>query len=156
MLQLGARFYWPEVGRFISQDPIGEGGNWYGYAAGNPVTAVDPDGLEWCYGLSLWGPSGVRYAVGATIMWVYYQEMKRNDWRGQDPYYHCLASCKAARCAGADVSFVLGVVREARDELQATGWSNADMGANMAGILGCPLRSCKENCEPLAPPGMPL
>ncbi|MFB3883455.1 MAG: RHS repeat domain-containing protein [Armatimonadota bacterium] len=44
--QLGARFYWPEIGRFIQQDPIGEGMNWYGYVEGNPVTAIDPTGLE--------------------------------------------------------------------------------------------------------------
>ncbi|MBN1459093.1 MAG: hypothetical protein JXA57_06125 [Armatimonadetes bacterium] len=27
--QLGARFYWPELGRFVQQDPIGDGMNWY-------------------------------------------------------------------------------------------------------------------------------
>jgi RHS repeat-associated protein len=27
-LQLGARFYWPDLGRFVSQDPIGDGMNW--------------------------------------------------------------------------------------------------------------------------------
>ncbi|MFB3883451.1 MAG: RHS repeat-associated core domain-containing protein [Armatimonadota bacterium] len=43
--QLGARYYWPEIGRFISQDPIGDGMNWYGYAEGNPVVWVDPTGL---------------------------------------------------------------------------------------------------------------
>jgi len=47
MLQLGARFYWPEIGRFISQDPIGEGGNWYAYAGSNPVVRVDPNGRTW-------------------------------------------------------------------------------------------------------------
>jgi RHS repeat-associated protein len=46
LLQLGARFYWPEIGRFIQQDPIGEGMNWYGYAGNNPVTRVDPTGFE--------------------------------------------------------------------------------------------------------------
>ena len=45
MLQLGARYYWPEVGRFISQDPIGDGVNWYAYASGNPVAFIDPEGL---------------------------------------------------------------------------------------------------------------
>jgi len=45
MLQLGARYYWPEVGRFISQDPIGEGSNWYAYSDSNPVTQIDPEGL---------------------------------------------------------------------------------------------------------------
>jgi len=44
MLQLGARFYWPEIGRFISQDPIGEGSNWYAYAGSNPLVYADPSG----------------------------------------------------------------------------------------------------------------
>jgi len=37
LLQLGARYYWPEVGRFVSQDPVGDGVNWYAYVANNPV-----------------------------------------------------------------------------------------------------------------------
>ena len=46
MLQLGARFYWPEVGRFVSQDPIADGVNWYIYAEDNPLVWVDPAGLQ--------------------------------------------------------------------------------------------------------------
>ena len=46
LLQLGARFYWPEIGRFIQQDPIGDGMNWYAYAGNNPLRWVDPEGLE--------------------------------------------------------------------------------------------------------------
>jgi RHS repeat-associated protein len=40
----GARYYDPEVGRFISEDPGRDGVNWYGYCDGNPVNYVDPDG----------------------------------------------------------------------------------------------------------------
>ena len=47
LLQLGARFYWPELGRFVEQDPIGDGMNWYAYVGNNPVTGVDPEGLFW-------------------------------------------------------------------------------------------------------------
>jgi RHS repeat-associated protein len=43
--QLGARFYWPEVGRFVSQDPIGDGMNWYAYVNNRPTKSVDPSGL---------------------------------------------------------------------------------------------------------------
>ena len=44
-LQLGARCYWPEVGRFVSQDPEGDGVNWYVYGDGNPVLLSDPTGV---------------------------------------------------------------------------------------------------------------
>ena len=41
---MGARFYWPELGRFIQQDPIGDDNNWYAYAANNPLVYIDPTG----------------------------------------------------------------------------------------------------------------
>lgn len=43
-----ARYYDPDLGRFISQDPIGFGGldyNLYRYVTNNPVNATDPSGL---------------------------------------------------------------------------------------------------------------
>jgi RHS repeat-associated protein len=42
-----ARYYDPEVGRFISEDQIGfaAGPNFYAYVSGNPVGRVDPFGL---------------------------------------------------------------------------------------------------------------
>jgi RHS repeat-associated protein len=42
-----ARYYDPNAGRFISEDPIGSGGgiNRYGYAGDNPANLVDPLGL---------------------------------------------------------------------------------------------------------------
>jgi RHS repeat-associated protein len=45
-LQLGARYYWPEVGRFVSQDPEGEGINWYAYVRNRPTARIDPEGLK--------------------------------------------------------------------------------------------------------------
>ncbi|GAB4332282.1 MAG: hypothetical protein Kow0099_04100 [Candidatus Abyssubacteria bacterium] len=43
-----ARFYSPELGRFITQDPIGHLGsfNLYGYVENNPVNYFDPLGLK--------------------------------------------------------------------------------------------------------------
>jgi len=45
LLQLGARFYRPEAGRFIQQDPEGDGANWYAYVGNNPLAGLDPEGL---------------------------------------------------------------------------------------------------------------
>jgi len=46
MLQLGARYYWPELGRFVSQDPIRDGINWYEYANNDPLLRIDPRGTQ--------------------------------------------------------------------------------------------------------------
>ena len=41
-----ARWYDQSIGRFISEDPIKDGLNWYTYAANNPLRFVDPTGLS--------------------------------------------------------------------------------------------------------------
>jgi uncharacterized protein RhaS with RHS repeats len=48
MSMLGARYYDPVVGRFVSPDPISFAGglNLYAYCGGDPVNAVDPSGLD--------------------------------------------------------------------------------------------------------------
>jgi RHS repeat-associated protein len=48
-----ARYYSPQLARFISEDPIGLGGgtNFYRYANGNPMSWTDPLGLQ------AWDPS---------------------------------------------------------------------------------------------------
>ena len=46
LLQLGARYYDPGVGRFTQVDPIRHGGNWYTYVMNAPTRRVDPRGLE--------------------------------------------------------------------------------------------------------------
>jgi len=41
----GARYYNPTIGRFISEDPVKEGWNWYVYTSNNPLRYVDSNGL---------------------------------------------------------------------------------------------------------------
>lgn len=42
----GARYYDPEIGRFITEDPIQDGTNYYIYCYNNPLKYTDPDGLK--------------------------------------------------------------------------------------------------------------
>ncbi|CAN5452508.1 hypothetical protein BH11ARM2_BH11ARM2_29630 [soil metagenome] len=48
MVMMGARYYVPQLGRFLTQDPIGqEGGlNLYAYCGNSPLVSVDPDGRQ--------------------------------------------------------------------------------------------------------------
>jgi RHS repeat-associated protein len=66
-----ARFYDPQVGRFISEDPIGFGGldvNLYGYVHNNPLHFNDPSGLRRCHpllGAIMGGLLGAGTGAGA-------------------------------------------------------------------------------------------
>jgi RHS repeat-associated protein len=42
----GARYYDPEIGRFITEDPAKDGDNWLVYCRNNPLKYVDPTGLK--------------------------------------------------------------------------------------------------------------
>ena len=47
------RYYDPKAGRFITEDPIRDGTNWYTYCAGNPVMFRDPTGFTYENGVWL-------------------------------------------------------------------------------------------------------
>jgi RHS repeat-associated protein len=60
----GARYYDPEVGRFLSVDPLTDkypGWTPYHYAANNPLMFVDPDGKEII-------PQGAMVKIHGTLM----------------------------------------------------------------------------------------
>lgn len=69
-----ARWYDPDQGRFISQDPIGFAGgfNFYAYTNNDPISFADPSGLsfdDFLAGLAVGGASGflLGLAVGALF-----------------------------------------------------------------------------------------
>ena len=45
-IYLRNRYYNPSTGRFISEDPIKDGTNWYVYCGSDPVNRWDPSGLD--------------------------------------------------------------------------------------------------------------
>ncbi len=46
---LRARYYNPRLGRFLTEDPVRDGNNWYAYCNNNPVRYVDPSGCIGVY-----------------------------------------------------------------------------------------------------------
>ncbi len=56
LVLMGHRYYDTRIGRFISQDPAGDGDNWYAYCGNDPMNGTDPSGLEEPY--QGWEPAG--------------------------------------------------------------------------------------------------
>ena len=60
LVLMGHRYYDSRTGRFISQDPAGDGDNWYAYCDNDPMDETDPSGLS-----SFFDPSKFGTAPGA-------------------------------------------------------------------------------------------
>ena len=74
-IYLRNRYYDASTGRFITEDPIQDGTNWYVYAGNNPVLFIDPFGL--------WEPGDENRSDGAQIYIKYYTE----KWQYFDASY---------------------------------------------------------------------
>src|SRR5690606_8038634 len=77
-----ARYMDAGTGRFVSQDPAGDGANWFVYADNDPVNAYDPDGkTPHSPNEATAIPMGaVLYAAGISVMAIDY----RRNWEGYD------------------------------------------------------------------------
>ena len=70
------RYYDPQVGRFISEDPARDGTNWYAYCGSDAVNYVDPDGLWRKVGETIWEAES-----GDTLSWLaMYLYNNANEW----------------------------------------------------------------------------
>ncbi|MDO9069678.1 MAG: RHS repeat-associated core domain-containing protein, partial [Deltaproteobacteria bacterium] len=69
-VNLRAREYYPEYGRFMQEDPIGDRGgslNWYLYVANNPINWTDPSGYKvvcWDAGTTDWR---IKQVLGSSF-----------------------------------------------------------------------------------------
>jgi len=69
LVLMGHRVYDSRLGRFLSQDPAGDGDNWYAYADNDPVDETDPDGLMSApTGAGMWGINGGTQSDGDWAM----------------------------------------------------------------------------------------
>ena len=82
-IYLRNRYYDASTGRFITEDPIRDGTNWYAYANNNPIMYIDPWGLA---------PSVMEAAEMANHIYNYDMSSTKEDrtiagWRLIDVWY---------------------------------------------------------------------
>ena len=80
LIYLRNRYYNPSIGRFINEDPIRDGFNWYAYCGGNPVKFVDSLGLKNDNELIYWG--GDYNILDAKIIQMRLNDLGYRDYEG--------------------------------------------------------------------------
>jgi hypothetical protein len=142
--QTTSAYYSPEVGRFISRDPIeyeAEDINLYRYVYNSPIQYTDIDGSK----ISFCCRTCANAAGGYTWGGVEYLENQidhRDDFKGGNAMKHCLASCRTTKSCGSSCA------KEFWDGWEQGGIeSQQDIKNNAVGRrLGESQGSCWQNC----------
>ncbi len=116
-----ARWYDGNLGRFISEDPIGLAGgdvNLYGYVGNNPLGATDPSGLDAEYDQQVWRAqqdiiealaAPIEYGMGFGDEYLVFPRYVR-QWQGIDtPNLDCSAAYQAGQWTAFGLDLASGV-----------------------------------------------
>jgi RHS repeat-associated protein len=164
------RDYDPNRGRYLTSDPLGVAGglNTYSYVEENPLSRIDPFGLQEVPGFTSTDSGGMRLdlqywlyrtleALGfpisgpaaAAVQAKSFVDMRNDDTIGNDKYFHCVANCQSSRIAGGTAACAVAGARE--DSQESLNWHNedraADEAANAFGRTGASSpASCQQVC----------
>ncbi len=146
LYRMGARWYDPEMGRFLEQDPIGERGglNLYAYVGSSPVMWVDPTGLmpgslAQVVLLRLGGvPSGMPKGLGEGLD-KNEEEIKKDGQEIQSHQYATHLKKEAEEKvseAAKNVGAAWAAYKEAQQAVMEAQENEADVGAALEKLQG--------------------
>ncbi|HEY9093890.1 MAG TPA: RHS repeat-associated core domain-containing protein, partial [Candidatus Cryosericum sp.] len=131
-----ARYYHPEIGRFLQTDPIGygDGINWYAYCGNRPGALADPSGMASGFGFRRWTNSGSLsdyyrwpYAEGMEFYWV-------DD--NNNPQSVVCSSIDDWIAWASTGGVYLDMTDDSYKELFPDGWEKGQTGWALAGTCG--------------------
>jgi len=163
-----ARYYSPELGRFISEDPLGFAGsglNYYSYLFDSPMNSVDPTGLfqykpkignlndgeidldvanvGWAD--SIEGYSLAQQALQSAQAWGRQHDMNEDEVHNGSPdaFRHCFWSCTMARSIGETSAEYIAYQHEMTGNAHGQPWNEyaMDSANNMVG------RACAKDTD---------
>ena len=120
LVLMGHRYYDSRVGRFISQDPAGDGDNWYAYCRNSPVNATDPtglsEGLPWDTSAPdrRYGGLGGYLGAGGEGLDDFFGDEDNTMARGEQGYRDAVAA-SAAQAEAQKVLFFLSAAKYLND-----------------------------------------
>ncbi len=129
----GYRLYDPEQGQFLTTDPMGQFWNPYSYGGGDPLSGIDPWGLEFgptpstCYDgfQNWWAGGGVPFDPGGDAAGA-------RDVSAAMPIFHPTFSLPAPASIGApDLSAVRTKVPALTQPIEGGAWDPLVVGPNL-------------------------
>ncbi len=112
LIYMRARYYDPVLGRFISEDPARDGGNWFAYAGNNPVGMVDPDGrfalVDLLTGADEEARAKLRELLSAQGAKHWIEHKLTNTMWGWAQQFEVALGEDAALCFGSDTMEIVG------------------------------------------------
>ncbi|MDD0808731.1 RHS domain-containing protein [Curvibacter sp. RS43] len=155
------RYYVPQVGRYVTQDPVGlvGGPNKYSYVVGNPTRFSDPKGLDFqeaIIGLGRVSPAGVPQAYRIQQDAYEFGQTMHKSFGGihngpADALRHCYWMCRMSKAFGANIARVIGIEHKNTGDRasppQVAGERAMDLANNEAGLT-CSTQqgSCSDSC----------
>ncbi|SMN12501.1 Rhs-family protein [uncultured Candidatus Thioglobus sp.] len=147
------RYYDPELGRYITSDPIGlKGGlNTYSYVDANPLMYYDLEGKHpVAIGILVWVGicAGISFDKGMSESFSKNVNPDLPPSNSDDKKRHCYSSCLMTQCMlGIPAAPAVGIIKEFVDIFTDSNEID-DIRANNVGVgYGYARKNCKKSCD---------